>query len=235
MKNITEFKDKWQNTPDFHKEIHESFIALVNNNPELKEHRDFVEQHIFGFGERSFLWLWKLIVHDMLLQFTFMEIGVFKGQILSLIELLAKYQYKEAKRIGVTPLDNSGIGWESDYSKDIEFIHDKFGLSKDYVILKGSSVDPEIIKIAKSFKLDILYIDGSHTFEDAASDIKNYAPLIKPGGYLVIDDCACDFSMPFGFFTGIVEVTNAVFCSDIIKNEFEFICSVVHIKVWKRK
>ena len=53
-----------------HQRINETFIELVNADPELKAFRDFVEGNndtpvkIFGFGERSFLWMWKLLVDE---------------------------------------------------------------------------------------------------------------------------------------------------------------------------
>ena len=235
MNTLQEIQAAWKNTPEGHKAMHEAMIDLVNKDEQLKAHRDFVENHVFGFGERSFLWLWNVLVKEMSHEFEFLEIGVFKGAILSLIELLAEKNEKESFRIGVTPLSTAGGVWESDYERDIRTIHDQFNLPQDYKIIKGDSTDPATIKDCKGSELDILYIDGGHTYEIASSDIKNYAPLVKPGGFLVIDDCACDLPMPFGYFTGIEDVTRAVNDSPLIKTDFEFIFSVVHIKVWRRK
>ncbi len=232
MNNLSELS--WQNTAEYHKSIHEGFIAKVNGIPELKSHRDFVETNIFGFGERSFQWLWWLLIKEMPASFTFMEIGVFKGQILSIVRMIADMQEKKVVRYGVTPLSNIGGVWESDYEADIKFIHDQFKIKKDYKIIKGDSTDPETIKAAEGIELDILYIDGGHTYEIAHSDIVNYSPLVKVGGYLVIDDCCNDLSMPFGYFQGIESVTRAV--NDLLPNPyFEFVFSVVHIKVFRRR
>lgn len=232
MNNISELN--WQNTAEYHQGIHEGFIAKVNGMPELKAHRDFVETNIFGFGERSFLWLWWLLIKEMPASFTFMEIGVFKGQILSLIRMVADMQAKKVVRHGVTPLSSIGGVWESDYEADIKFIHDQFKIKKDYKIIKGDSTDPQTIKAASEIELDILYVDGGHTYDIAKSDIENYSPLIKSGGYLVIDDCCNDLKMPFGYFQGIESVTRAV--NDLLPNkDFEFVFSVVHIKVFRRR
>lgn len=235
MKSMSSLINVWSNNAQSHKAMHEALIDLVNQDQELKAHRDFVEQNIFGFGERSFQWLWNVLVSEMPKEFTFLEIGVFKGQILSLIELLATRYQKIANRYGVTPLSNAGGVWESDYARDIALIHDRFHLKKDYFILKGDSTDPVIIKKASSLELDMLYIDGGHTYEIASSDIRHYAPLVKSGGYLIVDDCANDFPMPFGFFNGIDDVTRAVKDSQCIREDFEFVLSVVHIKVWRKK
>lgn len=35
---------------------------------------------------------------------------------------------------------------------------------------------------------DLIYIDGSHDFEDVVQDIRSYAPLVRQGGILFGDD-----------------------------------------------
>jgi len=52
----------WEDRKEVHKYINESFTTAVNDNTKLKEYRDWIESNIFGFGERSFLWMWKLLV-----------------------------------------------------------------------------------------------------------------------------------------------------------------------------
>lgn len=232
--SVTELQKNWRDVPYYHKALNEFFAAEVNNCLKLKAHRDFVEQNVFGFGERSFQWMHKLIVDELPDEFTFLEIGVFKGQILSLYELLANILGKKAKRYGVTPLNTAGGVWESDYKRDIEFIHDHFGLAKNYEIFQGLSTDLEIIKQAQNLSVDVLYIDGGHNYDDVINDITNYLPILKTGGYLVIDDCCNDLHMPFGYFTGIKEVTDAT-CSIMDNNtDYEFLFNVVHNKVWRK-
>lgn len=235
MDSLESVKKTWRDTPKSHAMIHHSFIKLVNLDETLNAHRTFVENNVWGFGERSFHWMWWLIIKEMPETFTFMEIGVFKGQVLSLIELIAKAQGKKAIRYGVTPLDSSGGVWESDYKADIQTIHDKFGIAKDYNLIVGDSTDAEIIKTVKllGLKLDILYIDGGHTYGIASSDLINYPPFIKPGGFLVIDDAANEMDMPWGYFQGIQEVTDAV-KDNVLPEEFEFQWNVVHNKIFKK-
>jgi hypothetical protein len=106
------------------------------------------------------------------------------------------------------------------------------------VILNGLSEDPEIIKRASELKLDILYIDGGHEERHIANDIEQYAHLVKPGGFMVIDDCCNTFKMPFGYFQGIDAVTRVVdrkLPPFTPNGEWEFIFSVVHNRVFKRK
>lgn len=37
-------------------------------------------------------------------------------------------------------------------------------------------------------KIDVLFIDGDHDYEGVMEDIKNYVPLVKPGGYIGFHD-----------------------------------------------
>jgi hypothetical protein len=237
FKTLDEVKNYWQDSEQNAKEINEAFIEKVNNNQKLHQHRTFIENHVFGFGERSFPYMWNLLIKEMPKYFTFLEIGVFKGQTLSLVKLLADQHKKKIKRYGVTPLSTEGGLWESDYAKDIETIHDEFKLTKDYEILQGLSEDATIIEKAQNLQLDILYIDGGHDERHITNDIENYAHLVKKGGYMVIDDCCNSFKQPFGYFQGIDIVTKVVdrYLPPFTENEkWEFVFSVVHNRVYKR-
>jgi len=235
--SLAEVQAAWKDDENIAKQLHEGFIERVNAIDQLNEHRTFVENHVWGFGERSFHWLWNLVIKEMPADFTFLEVGVFKGQTLSLCELIAKMQNKKAARYGVTPLSTDGGVWESDYKKDIEFIHDKFELPKNYKILNGLSEDPEIIKQASKLKLDILYIDGGHEERHIKNDFENYAHLVEPGGYLVIDDSCNTFQMPFGYFCGIDTVTryvDSVLPPVTPNKDWKFCFSIVHNRVYRR-
>jgi hypothetical protein len=234
---LEEVKKSWHDNSQYAKELNETFIKKVNDTQLLNEHRTFVENNIFGFGERAFPWLWNLIVKEVPQEFTFLEIGVFKGQTLSLIELLAKYYNKKATRYGITPLSSEGGVWESNYKADIEYIHDKFNLNKDYNLLVGLSEDTKIIQQASTLSLDILYIDGGHEERHITNDLVNYQHLVKVGGFLVIDDCCNSFKMPFGYFQGIDSVTKVVdkmLPPFTPSSEWEFVFSVVHNRVYRR-
>lgn len=229
---IHTLRTNWQDTPEYHSSVNNDFTAKVNSIDWMNEYRTWIENNVFGFGERSFLWLWKLLVDEMPSEFTFCEIGVFRAQILGLIKMLASDTGRKVTRYGVTPLDSSGGVWESDYRVDIEKLHDTFFIPKDYKLIVGNSTDAETIESARN-EYDLLYIDGSHTYEDCLSDLKNYAPMVKHGGWLVIDDACTDMSMPFGYFQGIEPVTKATL--EYIDENWEFYGNVVHLRVYRRK
>jgi SAM-dependent methyltransferase len=223
---MKELINRWTDSAESHRNIHEDFCNKVNAEPELKALRDWVEQNIFGFGERSFLWMWKLILETKA-QVKFLEVGVFRGQTLAIVKLIKP----NAKVFGITPLDSTDGHWESDYAKDIKIIHDQFNL-KQPTIIKGLSTDPEIIQQATS-KYDIVYIDGGHTLDVVRQDLQNYSPMVKQGGYLVIDDCCNKYKIPHGMFPGIQSVSQAV--DEWFPNEeFKELFSVVHIRVFEK-
>jgi hypothetical protein len=235
---LHDYAKEWKDAPEYHKEINDTFIGYVNDNPKLIEHRLWVKSNHFGFGEDSFHWLHKLLVDEMPNEFKFLEVGIFRGQVLSLYKLLADISEKKVVRYGVSPMDSSDGHWDSDYFADVVTIHQQFNLKKDYTIYHGSSTDESIIEKAKyTAPYDILYIDGSHKYEDVVSDLAHYPQMIKQGGYLLIDDACNDMNQPWGFFQGIEPVTRAVleWEKTEIGQEFEFVFNVVHNRLYKRK
>lgn len=239
MMNLKECAEKWSDDPESHLIMHEGFKQLTDLHPYLKAHRDWVEKNIFGFGDRSFHYMWKLIIDDMPKAFVFMEIGVFRGQVLSLVQQIASYSQRYVTRYGVTPLTSAGGHWESDYREDIIKMHNQFHLPLDYILFEGLSTDSEIIKQVQETvnPLDILYIDGGHSLDVVRSDLKNYLPLVKKGGILVVDDAANLFNMPHGIFPGIAEVSQAISESlpPFTDNpDFEFMFNVGHNLVYKK-
>jgi hypothetical protein len=191
-------------------ELVKDYTDKVNADKELKAYRDWIEANAFGFGERCFLWMWNDIVARMPDEFTFMEIGVFRGQILAIVSLLAERHGKKVRRIGITPLDTSDGHWESDYEADIIRLHDVFNIKDDYELIRLDSTNPNAVKLASQNPPDVLYIDGGHTYEVVKSDLTHYLPILKVGGTLVIDDCNNAIPMPWGYFQGIQSVSLAV-------------------------
>ena len=229
---LSELISGYRNNQQWNTDTHNLFCEKVNEVKELKELRDFVEQNAFGFGERSFYWMWKLIVDEMPNEFSFLEIGVFRGQTTTLIQVLAKMAKKKVKVYGVTPLNNTDGHWESDYKKDIETISQKFKV-KTPKIFKGLSTDRELIDLVLlEGPYDLVYIDGGHTYEVIKSDLEHYPQLATK--YLIIDDCANNLDIPFGMFAGIEPVSRSVDEWDENQKLFNFLFNVVHIKVFKK-
>jgi hypothetical protein len=234
---LADLQKKWQDTPEYHSYINDLFTELVNKDDQLREHRDWVQSNIFGFGEKSFWYLWQIICDELPTDAKMLEIGVFKGATISLWQLL-----KPLSNVwGVSPMNGAGTGWtEDNYWGHVNTIYDKFNSilphDKFPIIIEGYSDNVNTIEIVKSIgEFDLIYVDGGHSYETALSDLTNYSQMIKQGGYLVIDDCNCDMNLPpTGYFTGIAEVTNAKKDWLATNPLFQFVCSVVHISVFKR-
>jgi hypothetical protein len=226
METLQQVVAFWEDKKEVHRTINETFTEKVNADPKLKAYRDWIEEKIFGFGERSFLWMWKLIMQELPANALFLEIGVFRGQILGLIRMLAP----KADITGITPLDSTGGHWDSNYEADIKLLHKTFKL-KQPKIIKGLSMDA--IEEAGKQLYDVIYIDGGHSYDVARSDIWHYSSFVKVGGFLVIDDCAHKYDLPEGYFKGIEDVSRAT--DELLPNEYYTeLFNVVHNRVFKR-
>ena len=227
----------WQDTPEHHVHTNDLFTDLVNKDDQLRVHRDWVQDNIFGFGEKSFWWFWKLVCDELPQSPKMLEVGIFKGATISLWQMLRP----DAEVWGVSPMNGAGTGWtEDDYWAHINTIYDKFNPDLPHrlfpIIIQGYSEDPIIIQSAMR-SYDLVYVDGGHSYQTALSDLKNYGAMVKPGGYLVIDDANCDLNFPpSGYFTGIAEVTKAK--QDYMAENgdmWERMFNVVHVALYKRK
>jgi hypothetical protein len=233
----------WKDTPEVHSIIFKQFFDLVQRDDQLRKHRDYIEANDYGFGDRPFHWMWNLICQDLPYNFKFLEIGVFKGQVISLISLLNQRFQKGGKIYGLTPF--SAVGDASnypdvDYKVHISNLYDTFNLRmSDVTFIQGLSTDHHSIEQAKNLSpFDCIYIDGGHDYETVVNDILSYAPLVATGGLLVMDDSANYLNIPDGLirlnWRGIIDVSNAV--RDYLEGDpsFEHIFSCGHNRVWRK-
>jgi predicted O-methyltransferase YrrM len=51
--------------------------------------------------------------------------------------------------------------------------------------------------------LDILYIDGNHDAEHIAHEFKTWGPCVKPGGFIIFDDCKTGDAPPIGLINAV--------------------------------
>lgn len=227
--NLKFLQNTWKDTPEYHKTIAELFTDSVNENSDLSFHRTWVESHAHGFGERPFWYLWKLILDGLPSHPALLEVGVYMGATLSAWKLLRP----DAFVFGITPLDSSDGHLDVDYSARIKQIHDEFK-QPEPILLVGRSDSGSVVSKASNVLYDVIYLDGGHTREVVDFDLSIYPKMVKKCGYLVIDDANCNMNMPFGFFQGIQSVTDAKLAWLATNPPFEFVCSVVHISVFKR-
>lgn len=59
---------------------------------------------------------------------------------------------------------------------------------RDYSIIKHFSTAEAAIEAARARAYDVLIIDGDHSLEGVRADFETYAPMVRPGGYILFDD-----------------------------------------------
>jgi predicted O-methyltransferase YrrM len=64
----------------------------------------------------------------------------------------------------------------------------------------------DAIKTLENLKVDLVYIDGVHTYDQVKKDIENYKPIIKAGGLI----CGHDYSNE-GHVAGVYKAVNEAF------------------------
>ena len=88
----------------------EGFHGRTDDIDFLKAHRDWVEQNSWGFGDRAFHYMWYLLLKDDVLTRhspSLLEIGVYKGQVISLWALIAQHVSRPVDITAISPLEGS--------------------------------------------------------------------------------------------------------------------------------
>lgn len=251
----------YRNTAQHNDALHEEFTRLTDAVPLLKSHRDWVERHRWGYGDRAFHYMWWLLLADRPGDgpLRLLEIGVFKGQILSLWAAIARELERAAIVTGISPFSGNAkpaprwlrslrkrlspsyraaakvgnLHHFDDYLARVAEIFAAFDIDpKSARLIKGYSTDPAVIAEIGAESFDIVYIDGDHSYDVALADLKNYGPLVAPGGYLVIDDAA--FFLPGEkFWKGFESVSRAAEILPALG--FDNVLNIGHNRVFRRR
>lgn len=264
MKHPVDFSAQvqaYRNTAEHNDATFALFTAAANADPLLASHRDHVEQNSLGYGERAFHAMWASLLSEAARRFDrlrVLEIGVFKGQVLSLWSLLAREYTLNVEIHALTPLAGNpapapGL-WQRlryrldrSYREQVEtgnfyatenyeaIVRSHFshhGLSFDAVQLhRGYSTAPDILERLKDQQFEIIYVDGDHREAGARHDFTTFGAKVVPGGWLVADDAAHDLPGT-GFWKGYPQVTSAL--SELIPLGFVNVLNVGHNRIFQR-
>jgi cephalosporin hydroxylase len=86
-------------------------------------------------------------------------------------------------------------------------VHARFATRKQRIVsIRGNSSSTKTLarvrSLLNSHPLDLLFIDGDHSYEGVKADFANYNPLVRPGGLIVFHDIVPDFATRYGKTTG---------------------------------
>ena len=163
----------------------------------VRHHRNYFQKSNRGFGEDAFHAAWFSLFSSIKPR-KCLEIGVYRGQIISLWTLVAQKRNFEVDVWGVTPLttaaDSVSDYPDVDYGYDIALNFAEFGLGTPQLKI-GFSNDPSIVVWIKSQKWDLIYIDGGHEYETVLSDFLLAVEVINPCGIICLDDSSLNLSV----------------------------------------
>lgn len=217
-------------------DVYQIFLNSYNKLPqEFIKHREYFSEQGRGFGEDAFHAMWYYIF-EQYKPVNVLEIGVFRGQTISLFKMLSNHFNYDANIWGLSPLAavNDSVSifpTDVDYEKDIQQNFSFFNLGNPN-LFKGSSIEKNSRRFIKNRKWDLIYIDGNHDLPYVLSDYMNCADALTNNGILVIDDSSLNRNFErIGSFKG--HVAPSAVLDQIAVNEFELILSVGHNNVLK--
>jgi len=93
----------------------------------------------------------------------------------------------------------------------------------DLAVLKGSSRDlkPQLKDSLRGSPIDLLFIDGDHSYEGARADLLDYRELVRPGGLIAFHDIVPDNGRGTGDSGGVPILWREIQAR--FKNHWEFV------------
>ena len=116
-----------------------------------------------------------------------LEIGTLQGGTLCVLTRLS------APRATIISVDLPGGKFGGGHSKLRSLVSHTFGKSFQRMhLIRGDSHSEEVATRVRDItqSLDVLFIDGDHTYEGVKHDFVSYAPLVHPGGIVAFHDIA---------------------------------------------
>ncbi|WP_213804550.1 class I SAM-dependent methyltransferase [Granulicella sp. dw_53] len=185
----SQWEESLANPTEFYQHCFHYFHTRLPKS--LREHRAYFESNGRGFGERSFHVMWFLLFRKFAPE-NFLEIGVFRGQTLSLAAMLARHFKFDASMQGISPFSPAGDA-VSKYRHDLNYYEDTLENFAHFSLpapglLQAYSTDRMAAELIASQEWSCIYIDGNHDYEIARRDWDLCASNLRTGGLIVLDD-----------------------------------------------
>ena len=233
--SFTEAWGEYKTRNEMHLYMHHYFSHSLDD--EIKSHRIYYKQDQRGFGEDAFHAMWFTLLNEFR-PTKCLEIGVYRGQVISLWSLISRRFGFETDIHGIAPFTPSGDQVSVylrniDYHVDVLSHHRHFGL-KAPSLIKAFSTDDIAINHIQSSRWDLIYIDGSHDYDVALADYQLCKEQLAQGGLLVMDDSSLysDYKAPMFSFAGHPGPSRVV--QDFAMKELRFIGAVGHNNVFMK-
>jgi hypothetical protein len=202
----------------------------------MREHRRYFASHRRGFGEDAFHSMWFLLFQEIR-PASALEIGVYRGQTITLWKLLSHYFGFECHVGCVSPFTTAGdtvsrYEEQIDYQKDTVRNHQHFGLNLPE-ICPYDSTTPEAQRFISGRRWDVIYIDGNHNYSVARQDWDLCAAALAPRGVIVLDDSALGTEYSPPCFATAGHPGPSQVASEIELPRFEEIISVGHNRAFQ--
>lgn len=204
---------------------------------EMKDHRAYFTANRRGFGEDAFHTLWWMLF-EKFRPTNFLEIGVYRGQTLSLAALLQRHFGIKGKVVGISPFLPAG-DLVSTYRRDVNYLDDTlanfahFNLPVPDLVKAFSTEEIAIAQIAGE-GWDLIYIDGNHDYEVAREDWNHCSAAVKPGGLIALDDSGLTSSYQPPLFATCGHPGPSRLANEIDRSLFREILQVGHIRIFQK-
>lgn len=234
--SFSESVEFYKNRNDIYMYFHHCYNHELPRS--IREHREYIEKHEKGFGEPAFhaMW-WKLILEFKPLNC--LEIGVYRGQTVSLWTLIGELEEQDIEVSGISPFSSISDSVSEyintiDFYQDVQETFEELNLKKPFFI-RGLSGDNKAIEYIRSKSWDMVYIDGGHDYEDVLSDYKLCFENMEKGGLIVFDDASLytdyqPLSFSFSGHPGPSRVAR-----EYADKEMKFIGAVGHNNIYMKK
>lgn len=265
METFQDFINAYQNTEKHNDDLWELFRDKVNNTPFLKQHRDDIELRWAGFGDRSFHYLWFIIIQELSKldkEIHCLEIGIFKGQVISLWALIAHELKTPIKITGISPLDGNYpniLIFRNYYLRRIlsliipsirkDFKNGNIHIKEDFtkhiqITFAQSNLNLEDVELIKGFSNDVVVLSKvkDKKFDLIYIDGDHSYTIAKQDmenyapllnkGGLMVLDDASYFSPGSKFFKGIASCSKVA--DEIDPSKFKNVLNIGHNRVFQK-
>lgn len=205
---------------------------------EVKKHRRYFVQEHRGFGEDAFHVMWWMLFRGIRPE-RFLEIGVYRGQTISLAALLQRMLHIAGSVTGISPFSPAGDSVSRyrasvDYLEDTQLNFRAFGLAAPE-LLRAYSTDQIATDRIHQQTWDAIYIDGNHDYEVAKADWLACSASINRGGIIVLDDAALGTAYSPPHFATAGHPGPSQLANEIDTTAFREILRVGHNRVFQKQ